>query len=67
MTRRGVRGNANAYSAGKTGAAIKSYKAVCVKHGARVKLCRQDGCRKNAKQGGVCDEHGTSKRKCRSL
>jgi hypothetical protein len=32
-----------------------------------VKLCNQDGCRNQVRQGGVCIKHGARKRTCRSL
>jgi hypothetical protein len=56
MTRRGVRVNANANSAAKKGATIM------VEHGARVKLCKQDGCKNQVQTGGVCIKHGVRKR-----
>jgi hypothetical protein len=37
---------------------------VCIKHGAKVKQCSNEGCTNHAKKGGVCVKHGaTQKRK----
>jgi hypothetical protein len=36
---------------------------VCIRHGAKVKLCSSDGCTNIAVKGGVCIRHGAEKKK----
>ena len=38
---------------------------VCVKHGAKIKQCKENGCTNNARKGGVCLKHGAKKKQCK--
>eukprot|EP00984_Skeletonema_dohrnii_P019348 scaffold9214_cov125-Skeletonema_dohrnii-CCMP3373.AAC.2 len=39
---------------------------VCVRHGAKVKLCSSEGCTNYVRQGGVCIRHGAKVKRCSS-
>ena len=39
---------------------------VCVRHGAKLKLCSSEGCTNQAKTGGVCRRHGAKRKQCGS-
>ena len=38
--------------------------AVCIKHGAKVKLCSSIGCANKVFIGGVCKRHGAKTKRC---
>ena len=49
----------------KTWSKIKTMKGgVCVKHGAKVKLCSSEGCTNQVIKGGVCIRHGAKVKRC---
>ena len=37
---------------------------VCVKHGAKRRICKYPGCEKNIKSKGLCSKHGPARKKC---
>jgi hypothetical protein len=37
---------------------------VCIRHGAKHKLCSSEGCTNIAKKGGVCVRHGAEVKRC---
>eukprot|EP00984_Skeletonema_dohrnii_P006650 scaffold2366_cov122-Skeletonema_dohrnii-CCMP3373.AAC.10 len=37
---------------------------VCVKHGAKRRICKYPGCEKNTKSHGLCSKHGPARKRC---
>jgi len=40
---------------------------LCIKHGAKRKRCKSEGCTKTIKKGGFCSKHGTPRPKCSTV